>query len=144
MVELLVIIASAWIGALIISTTVANTLRLGWLLKGAVQFLAAGIVAAVLVTVGYISLIGGAIFILALLIVKLLSLLFLTYYVRKARDGSFGKETRWATELIKSGDTEFTTATTQLPAQELQEVSIVAESKEELRDLTIKRYEEYQ
>lgn len=144
MIKILVLIVSSWIGSLIISTTIANLLQVGWLLKGIMQLLSAAIVAAIFVTMTYLSLLGGVIFVIAVLIVKVLSLLFLSYYVRKARGGSFGKETQWATELIKNGDTEFTTATTRLPTQELQEISIIAESKEELRDLTVKRFEEYQ
>lgn len=59
-----------------------------------------------------------------------------------ALDGEYGVETQWAAELVESGDTEFAIAVNDLPKMDLKEVGIIADSKEELRRLTIERHDE--
>lgn len=63
-------------------------------------------------------------------------------HVDNALDGEYGQETQWAAELSQEGDTLFEIAATELPQEDLMEVGIVAESKEELRELTVERLEE--
>lgn len=61
---------------------------------------------------------------------------------KKALDGDYGEVTQWAAELTKSGDMEFATAIQAMPDSELMEIGIIADSKEELRELVIERFDE--
>lgn len=61
---------------------------------------------------------------------------------KKALDGDYGDEARWTTELIDEEDEMFIRATPWLSSNDRREVSIIAESKEELRELVIERAEE--
>jgi len=64
------------------------------------------------------------------------------YQGRKVLNGDYGEQARWAAELVQSGDTEFIEASARLPQIELREVGIMADDKEELRELTVERAEE--
>lgn len=61
---------------------------------------------------------------------------------KKALGGDYGDVTRWASELIDEEDQLFILAVNSLPEMEMTEIGIVAESKEELRELTVERLEE--
>lgn len=61
------------------------------------------------------------------------------YQGKKLLNGDYGEQARWAAELVQSGDTEFIEACARLPQVELREVGIMAEDKEELRELTVER-----
>lgn len=61
---------------------------------------------------------------------------------KKALDGEYGKPSQWATELIEEEDQLFILAVNSLPNMEMKEIGIIAESKEELRELTVERLEE--
>lgn len=61
---------------------------------------------------------------------------------RKALNGDYGEETRWASELVDEGDQLFTIAVTHMPNRELRDCGIIAESKEELREIVVERFEE--
>lgn len=63
------------------------------------------------------------------------------WYKRRALSGAYGKSTQWAAELVNEGDREFEMAATSLPDEERLELGIVAESKEELRELVLRRHE---
>lgn len=60
----------------------------------------------------------------------------------KALNGDYGNETMWASELVEEGDQLFIMAVNTLPQSEMTEVGIIAESKQELRDLTVERFED--
>jgi len=60
----------------------------------------------------------------------------------KALDGDYGEVTQWAAEMTKNGDMEFATAIQALPKNERMEIGVIAESKEELRELTMERFDE--
>ncbi len=60
----------------------------------------------------------------------------------KALDGDYGEVTQWAAEMTQDGDMAFATAIQALPENERMEIGIVAESKEELRELTMERFDE--
>jgi hypothetical protein len=61
----------------------------------------------------------------------------------RALNGDFGDEAQWASELIiEENDEAFILATQALPKDEVREVGIIAESKEELRELTLERMDE--
>lgn len=61
---------------------------------------------------------------------------------RRALNGDYGEPTKWATELVNEGDREFALAVNSLPQDEITEVGIIAESKQELRERTVARFEE--
>jgi len=61
---------------------------------------------------------------------------------QKALDGAYGNEVQWAVELINDGDRQFTIAANSLSDMEMREIGIVAESKQDLRDRTVERFEE--
>lgn len=61
---------------------------------------------------------------------------------RKALDGQYGDITMWAAELVQNGDMEFAFAIDALPKSERMEIGVIAESKEELRRLTMERLDE--
>lgn len=61
---------------------------------------------------------------------------------RRTLSGKFGDEARWAAEIVDSGDQEFAYAVKVLPQRELREIGILADTKEDLRELTIERLDE--
>lgn len=130
--------------SLLVGSIVATRLGLGFITKTLVQMAGMAIAGAVLAHVGYIGALGVVAFALTPLLIKILIIIFALVYRRAALKGRFGEESQWAAELIREGDEEFRQAARRLPETDLREVGIVAESKEELRDLTIERYEQYQ
>lgn len=76
------------------------------------------------------------------LIINISAIIYKRNQRTRALDGKYGEETQWATELVDSGDEHFTIAVNALPERELMEIGIIAESKEELRELTIERFNE--
>lgn len=61
---------------------------------------------------------------------------------RKALGGDYGEVTQWAAEIAEEGDREFVMALNELPDEQKREIGIIAESKEELRELVIERLDE--
>ena len=136
-------IVGAWFATLLISTVLATMLGAGTIAKGIIQVLAATATGIALLYGGHLSLVGVGVFVGAVVALKaIIALLFIVYFYQ-ALQGELGEETKWASELAKDGDDEFIKAMTSLPSQELKEVSIIAESKSELRELTVERSEEY-
>lgn len=88
-----------------------------------------------------IGMVVGGLFV-ALIVLGFLNRLNKARQRRNAMNGKYGDETRWATELIDEGDQHFTLAVQSLPQKEMMELGIIAESKEELRNKTIERFEE--
>lgn len=82
------------------------------------------------------------IFVGVVALIKLVSYLHKRRQRNKARNGDYGVETKWAAELVDEGDQLFTIAVVELPNTEMKEVGIIAESKDELRELTVERLEE--
>lgn len=63
---------------------------------------------------------------------------------QRALNGKYGEPTMWSMQLIEEDeDMDFCHAISALPQWEVMEVGIVAESKEELRERMIDRYEEH-
>lgn len=61
---------------------------------------------------------------------------------RKALEGEYGELAQWGAEIIDEGDIEFAFAMNALSKSERKEIGIIAESKEELRELTVERFNE--
>jgi hypothetical protein len=65
------------------------------------------------------------------------------YHVRRALDGGYGDGPQWAAEIIRDDlDIEFAVAAKSLPRKENKEIAIISDSKEELRRLTVERFNE--
>jgi len=60
----------------------------------------------------------------------------------KALNGDYGEVTQWAAEITRDGDMAFAQAIQALPDSEKTEIKIIADSKEELRELTMERFDE--
>lgn len=95
-----------------------------------------------LLTLGVVGMVGAVIVAALPTLLRIVFWSFLIVMSYRALKGSFGKETQWAAELFKEGDTEFIRAVKALPQNELVEIRIIAETKDGLRDLTIERYEQ--
>lgn len=61
---------------------------------------------------------------------------------KKILNGDYGEQSRWAAELVQEEDEEFIEASARLPQIHLQEIGIISDSKEELRENTIERVQE--
>lgn len=62
--------------------------------------------------------------------------------VRKIKSGEYGNMRMWSYEFFEDGDEDFIRAQTALPPEDVMEVGIIADSKEELREEMLERYEE--
>lgn len=106
------------------------------------QFVAVGLFAGALVYTNSISLLVAGALLSLVIAIRIFAFVWFWHIGRKMMDGKYGKETQWAVELTKEDDMEFMKASAQLPQEELREVGIIAESKEELREKTIERADE--
>jgi hypothetical protein len=61
---------------------------------------------------------------------------------KKALNGEYGDHVQWGSELVDEGDQMFIAAVNELPNSELRDVGIIAESKGELREKTVERFDE--
>lgn len=61
---------------------------------------------------------------------------------RKALNGDYGEVTMWATEIVDDGDMDFAMAIQALSEADKMEIGIIADDKEELRNLVIDRLDE--
>lgn len=67
------------------------------------------------------------------------------YYVWmgfRVLNGKHGEERRWVAEFIRDNDSEFMQALEENDKMDMNEVMVLADSKEELRELVIKRSNE--
>lgn len=100
------------------------------------------ILAYVLLSIGIVGNIGAGIIAAFPIVLRLVVFGFIAWVGKRVMSGAMGEEAKWAGELVEEGDQEFMKAAKALPSYELKEVRIIAESKDELRDLTVERYEE--
>lgn len=64
------------------------------------------------------------------------------YRRRRALSGGYGEATQWAAQIVDEGeDQHFVLALTALPKEELMEVGIIADTKEEMREMVKERFE---
>jgi len=74
--------------------------------------------------------------------VELLKELFYRVVVSLVLRGAFGQSRRWTAELLLDNDNIFCDAYGKISARTLREVEVIADSKEEFRDLTVERAQE--
>lgn len=58
---------------------------------------------------------------------------------KKALRGDYGKEKRWVAEMVRDNDEEFMNAVSDVSTMDVREVMIIADSKQELKELVIQR-----
>ena len=143
MVLNLAIAAVSSLAVLVLSTFLARAIGGGnTLVNATVQFTSMIGLGVLLMWYGIVGVVGLLVVALAPLWIRVVALAYLYIQGRRALDGAFGDEAQWAAELLKEGDMEFLEAAENLPNQEVTEIRIIAESKQDLRDLTVERYEE--
>ena len=97
---------------------------------------------AATVYTGFAPLWGGVLIALAPLL-TFLSLIVYAYWVgQRALSGKMGKETQWIAELVKDDNKPFIEAMNHLNQDEVKEITIIAESKQELNELALERAKE--
>lgn len=75
--------------------------------------------------------------------IHLLKLVVMKVIEYRVVNGHYGESIKWAYELIEQDqDREFMYAQAALPPMELKEIQVIADSKQELRTLTVERFEE--
>lgn len=132
------------IGGLFITALIGHgVLNRGTIGTALVQLLGMSIIAYVLFQLGIVGILGLSLVVASPIIVRIISLLLMLWVSKRALSGDMGQESMWAAELVKESDEKFSEATKNLPSYELREIGIIAESKEELRDMTIERYKQY-
>lgn len=123
----------------------------GTIVKGILGFRSAVNYVAQQATLGaiaYLAFSAGfalpAVAILALfpLVVHAITQALVRYIAWKTARGGYGEEAKWAYELFKEGDREFVRAQTHLPQMDVREVVVIADDKQEFRDLMVERFEE--
>lgn len=94
---------------------------------------------AVAVYTGFASLWGGIIIALSPFIVGLMTLLYFYWLGRRALAGKMGKKQQWMAEMVRDDNEPFIEAMESLDRMEMKEITVVADSKQELKELAIDR-----
>lgn len=123
---------------ILVGTVVRNTLHLrsaiNWLMQTAVLF-----------GVAYIISFSAPATILLIALPTIVHTLFYTLKkitLMKVKRGDYGDPAMWAFELFEEQDDQFIHAHTVLSDREIEDISIIADSKQELRQLMIERSNE--
>jgi hypothetical protein len=139
LVEIAVAVVLGVVSMVVVGTIVRQLLGLrsaiNWFMQTAVLFGLATVmqfgVVATAIMVAFPTLIHGA------------RQIMLKFVERRASNGHYGEEAKWAYELVtEEEDEQFIHAQTVLPDEEVMEISIIADSKQELRDMMVERYNE--
>jgi hypothetical protein len=88
-------------------------------------------------TLEAIGLLAAVLIVLLPILFRLLSVILNYRAGKKVLDGEYGEAAMWAGELVQDEDEEFVQAMVTMSSTELREIGIIAESKEELRDITV-------
>jgi len=140
MIETAAIIGGSVFGGLILTTVIANLFGIIGILKKSLQTVGLALIGMMLFQADLIGYVLLGIIVLIPLTIGVLSFLFVFWYTYRALNGKLGDEAKWMAELMRDDDNaEFAQAALSLPEQELNEIRIIAESKQELHDLIIKR-----
>lgn len=142
MIVPLIVAFSTTIVAMAFINTILKLLGVGGILRLVFQTVGVGLIAYLLFNAEFIGIALTIGMVITPIVISVFYTLFMIWVGRRALNGDLGKESQWASELIDERDAEFITATRALPEIELKEVAILSESKEELREMTVERYEE--
>jgi hypothetical protein len=97
---------------------------------------------AAVVYTGFAPLWAGVLIALAPVFGVLLGVLYFYWLGRRALAGKMGEEQQWMAEFINENDEEFIHAMAQINRMEAKELFVLAEDKEELRELALERASE--
>jgi hypothetical protein len=94
---------------------------------------------AATVYTGFAPLWAGVLIALAPVFGALATVLYFYWLGRRALAGKMGEEQQWMAEFINENDEEFMHAMAQINRMEAKELFVLAEDKEELRELALER-----
>lgn len=94
---------------------------------------------AATVYTGFAPLWAGVLISLAPVFGALATVLYFYWLGRRALSGKMGEEQQWMAEFINENDEEFMHAMAQINRMEAKELFVLAEDKEELRELALER-----
>jgi len=94
---------------------------------------------AATVYTGFAPLWAGVLIALAPVFGALATVLYFYWLGRRALSGKMGEEQQWMAEFINENDEEFMHAMAQINRMEAKELFVLAEDKEELRELALER-----
>lgn len=140
-VVLLTIIPSTIIGAIIANSITDNK----WAIP-LTKMKVGGVIGGILVYIGIFS--SPYVVIATTLVPLSTNIPALLYNWNKNRqrenalDGEYGNLTQWGAELSEEGDDEFVIAMNGLTREDRMEIGIIADTKSELREKTIERFNE--
>ena len=97
---------------------------------------------AATVYTGFAPLWAGVLIALAPVFGALATVLYFYWLGRRALAGKMGEEQQWMAEFINENDEEFMHAMAQINRMEAKELFVLAEDKEELRELALERTSE--
>jgi len=97
---------------------------------------------AAIVYTGFAPLWAGVLIALAPVFGALVGVLYFYWLGRRALAGKMGEEQQWMAEFINENDEEFMHAMAQINRMEAKELFVLAEDKEELRELALERASE--
>lgn len=97
---------------------------------------------AATVYTGFAPLWAGVLIALAPVFGALATVLYFYWLGRRALSGKMGEEQQWMAEFINENDEEFMHAIAQINRMEAKELFVLAEDKEELRELALERASE--
>lgn len=97
---------------------------------------------AATVYTGFAPLWAGVLIALAPVFGALATVLYFYWLGRRALAGKMGEEQQWMAEFINENDEEFMHAMAQINRMEAKELFVLAEDKEELRELALERVSE--
>ena len=138
----LIVIAAVMVGALFLTGFVNSIIKPTGLWRKLSELLFLSLGASLLVYMDTIQVFAAIIAISAALFVDASMVLYKNHQSKKALSGGYGEEVKWASELIEDGDELFVIAVNSIDQTEMKEIGIIAESKQELRNLTIERFDE--
>lgn len=131
------------LGTGIVVMVAVGTVVKGFLgLRSAINWLVQTAVLAALATAVGFTTVQTAIVVALPAVIHLLVWVLTKFIEWKAKSGRYGEEAKWAYELFEAGDEQFIHAQAALPKHEVMEVQVIADSKDEFRDLMVERYNE--
>ncbi len=95
--------------------------------------------AAVSFFTGFLSLIPALLVAAAPIITRIISIIYYYWVFRRSLSGKRGEGQKWIAEFVQEDDREFMDAVRSISPMHLKEVIVVANSKQELRQLVIEQ-----
>jgi len=91
---------------------------------------------------GFVPLWGGVLIALAPILVALMAMLYFYILGKRALAGKMGEEQQWMAELVRDDNAPFIEALEHLDRTDVKEITVIAEDKEELKELALQRAKE--